>query len=237
LIKQLLRNKDERLCSPCYAANDIATIRGPVTSSGRYVFPHDAKDIKAHRWFKGIPWDKLHLITPPFVPQIKSLEDTRYFEEDEPISDWSGSSISNIYEPLTFHQVQAILHEYSDYVQAVAMELVTTPHDALKLRQIHEAIDSDIHLLSTEKDVLKDFVRLYGRKERKRPRDRLLRDPQIKSTVLDVRRKTAFLGYTWRRVRPHGYTCYDLLSYGNNASSQHLLGSASDLSGIFGPPL
>ena len=44
-----------------------------------------------------------------------------------------------------------------------------------------------------------------GRKERKRPRDILLRDENTKNTVMDVRMETAFLGYTWRRMRPGGY--------------------------------
>ena len=59
--------------------------------SGRYVFPYDAEDIKAHKWFKGIPWEHLHELQPPFVPQIRSIDDTQYFEEEEPISDWSDS--------------------------------------------------------------------------------------------------------------------------------------------------
>ena len=59
--------------------------------AGRYVFPYDAEDIKAHKWFKGIPWERLHELQPPFIPQIRSLDDTQYFEEDEPVSDWSDS--------------------------------------------------------------------------------------------------------------------------------------------------
>ena len=55
------------------------------------MFPYDAEDIKAHKWFKGIPWEHLHELQPPFVPQIRSIDDTQYFEEEEPISDWSDS--------------------------------------------------------------------------------------------------------------------------------------------------
>jgi hypothetical protein len=52
------------------------------------------------------------------------------------------------------------------------------------------------------RSMLKRFVRLFGRKERKRPRDRLLRDRRTKKMVMEVRKQTAFLGYTWRRMRP-----------------------------------
>lgn len=33
----------------------------------------------------------MHLQTPPFVPEIKSMDDTHYFDEEEPISDFSES--------------------------------------------------------------------------------------------------------------------------------------------------
>lgn len=37
--------------------------------------------LKDHDWFFGINWDQINerLITPPFVPQLKDLEDTSYF--------------------------------------------------------------------------------------------------------------------------------------------------------------
>ena len=38
-------------------------------------------------------------------------------------------------------------------------------------------------------------------KEKKRPRDKLLRDPFVGKTVLEVRKQKAFLGYTYRRPK------------------------------------
>ena len=38
-------------------------------------------------------------------------------------------------------------------------------------------------------------------KEKKRPRDRVLRDKVVGRQVLDLRKKGAFLGYTYRRPR------------------------------------
>ncbi|KAM0819553.1 putative Protein kinase domain-containing protein [Seiridium cardinale] len=132
LLSQLICEKELRLCSKRY--QDFR---------GYAVYPQDAEDIKAHKWFRDIPWDRLHLISPPFVPHISSLADTHYFDEEEPISDWSESQASN----------------------------ETT-----------------------------ETVRKNGNKERKRPRDRLLRDRQTKETVMEIRKRSAFLGYTWTRA-------------------------------------
>ncbi|RKP19315.1 serine/threonine-protein kinase orb6 [Rozella allomycis CSF55] len=40
-------------------------------------------DIKDHPFFKGIDWDNLRNQKPPFVPELTSLTDTRYFPTDE----------------------------------------------------------------------------------------------------------------------------------------------------------
>ncbi|KAK8138430.1 Protein kinase-like (PK-like) [Apiospora sp. TS-2023a] len=101
LMASLIREKENRLCSKRYHARDSQPIPvQPFRScrrqsnrdwTGRSVYSNDAEEIKAHKWFRGIPWDKLHTIQPPFVPEISSLEDTHYFDEEEPISDWSES--------------------------------------------------------------------------------------------------------------------------------------------------
>ncbi|KAG8169290.1 hypothetical protein KVR01_000035 [Diaporthe batatas] len=57
----------------------------------RFVFPYDAEDIKAHKWFKGVPWERLHELDPPFVPLLRSTDDTQYFDDDKPITDLSDS--------------------------------------------------------------------------------------------------------------------------------------------------
>lgn len=41
-----------------------------------------ANEIKSHPWFRGIDFDTIHLQTPPFVPELSSPGDTRYFEDD-----------------------------------------------------------------------------------------------------------------------------------------------------------
>ncbi|KAK4116894.1 hypothetical protein N656DRAFT_795148 [Canariomyces notabilis] len=74
LIASLITDKEYRLCSKRYCMKDLAstTLSGsPSTSqttsspksescgirdfAGRFVFPYDAEDIKAHKWFRHVP--------------------------------------------------------------------------------------------------------------------------------------------------------------------------------------
>ncbi|KAF5017752.1 hypothetical protein F66182_10300 [Fusarium sp. NRRL 66182] len=171
--------------------------------SGRYVFPDDAEDIKAHRWFRHTPWDRLQSMPPPFTPNLKSDDDAHYFDESEIFEDWSESIPSGIF--LNSEDVKELLFGFSTHVQEKAMELIKTPFDAAKLRGIDRDLDVSKELQPTEKAILKQFVRFYGHKERKRPRDMLLRDKETKKTSMRIRKETAFMGYTWRRMRPGGY--------------------------------
>ena len=100
------------------------------------------------------------------------------------------------------------LEGLSASVQALALQFVAAPYDSVRLRHVDGAIDAHPRLARLEREVLKQFVRVYGRRERKRPRDRLLRDPRTRRAVLEVRRQTAFLGYTWRRRRPNPYMLF-----------------------------
>ena len=100
LINSLLQEKEHRLYSKKDRLNDfqhskrtpgqlIARRANPLAQDyqGKYVYPDDVTDIKAHRFFCRISWDRLHLTMPPFVPDVSGHEDTKYFDEDEPISD------------------------------------------------------------------------------------------------------------------------------------------------------
>ena len=104
LIASLITEKEERLCSPRYKMKDVASLDttaavaagcGATSKAssryrdfaGRYVFPYDAEDIKAHKWFRGLPWDRLHTLAPPFQPRLRGDDDTQYFEEEDTISD------------------------------------------------------------------------------------------------------------------------------------------------------
>ncbi|RDA85773.1 hypothetical protein CP532_6315 [Ophiocordyceps camponoti-leonardi (nom. inval.)] len=205
LMYHLIQDKEFRLCSKRYKMKDRSELdQGRKTDCfGRFVFPDDADEIKAHRWFRNLPWDRISTMRPPFVPHIANDEDTRYFEGSDPMDTSTGSSRRDM--ELTPDQVRATLHEFRPYVQNLAVDLMSAPFDSARLRSADDGIDSTARLTASERMMLKQFIRIYGRKEQKRPRDILLRDESIKDVVLDVRKKTAFIGYTWARRRPCGY--------------------------------
>lgn len=201
LIAWLLQDKEYRLSSKRYQVKDQSANNPAINHDifGRHVFPDDAEDIRKHPWFRTIHWNIIHSLRPPFVPQISSLEDTQYFDKSEPLEDWSESSPS---VGLPARDVRLLLHDCRSTVQDVAIQLVAEPHDSTGLRRLDDEISTNRYLTTDEKELLKHFVRLYGRKQRRRPRDWLLRDKKVKDVVMDIRKKNAFLGYTWRRICP-----------------------------------
>ncbi|KAL3962034.1 hypothetical protein ACCO45_003557 [Purpureocillium lilacinum] len=204
LIFSLIQEKEKRLCSKRYLWKDrAAESHRPTDLFGKFVFPDDAEDIKVHKWFRNFPWERVHNISPPFVPHITSSDDTHYFDESEPIEDFSDSSPVAV--DVTDDDVREILRDFRACVQAAAMDLISSPYDSARLRSADHRIDSIQSFTANERKVLKHFIRVYGRKERKRPRDILLRDEKTKDAVMEVRKRTAFMGYTWRRMRPGGY--------------------------------
>ena len=204
LIYLLVRDKKHRLSSKLYAMKDLEEQGIGITTDllRHHVFPQDGEDIRAHKWFKEIPWDHLHTLKPPFIPHVTSFDDTQYFNESEPIEDWPNSSPS---AALTVDEVRSILGGFRPAVQTLGVHLVAKPYDSTSLRKLDEHIDAQTEMNCDEKKVLKQFMRLYGRKQRKRPRDLLLRDDKFRKVVMDTRKASAFIGYTWRRMRPEGY--------------------------------
>lgn len=205
LIHHLIQDKEYRLCSKRYHAKDNFPLgpNRPVDVFGRHVFPDDAEDIKGHRWFRELAWDRLHSTSPPFIPQITSQDDTQYFNESEPLEEFSDSYASAYANP---EAVEAALKELPPVMQEMALQLIAEPYDSSKLRQIDFEIETAGLFSRQEQEILKQFVRLYGHKLHKRPRDRILRDRKLRDVVMDVRKTSAFAGYTWRRMRPGGYT-------------------------------
>ncbi|KAI1390175.1 uncharacterized protein F4822DRAFT_227611 [Hypoxylon trugodes] len=242
LIVNLICEKEARLSSRRYRYRDTTQEsttgksrqrRGYQDWTGRSVYPHDGEDIKAHKWFRDIPWDRLQYICPPFVPQLSSREDTHYFDEEEPISDWSESQpetsseiedlavnpliagstatgfggpqvprIAPIRSPAKIAAMQTQMAMFPRHLRGVLGQFISTPYDSARLKRIDreiEAMAPDVELC----DAMKAFVRMFGRRERKRPRDRLLRDRNTRGTALEVRKQTAFMGYTYRRMRDY----------------------------------
>lgn len=205
LIYRLIQDKDIRLCSKRYQILDQSQpgIGTPTDRYGRYVFPNDAEDIKAHRFFKPIPWDTIQNISPPFIPNINSLEDSHYFDESEPLDDWIESATER--PGLTDEEVRWVLRGCGMAVQNVAIRLINAPFDSGALRSRDLEIDSMSAFDDEEKELLKRFTREYGRRVPKRPRDIILRDDNMKETAMMVRKQSAFLGYAWHSVRQMTY--------------------------------
>lgn len=127
---------------------------------------------------------------PPFVPNIKSTDDTHYFDEEDPISDFS-ESVSH--PELTVKEIADALKPFNREIQILATSYIEKPHDSIKIRKIEKEIDA-FNVSEEQKDYLKGFVRLYGRKEKKRPRDRLLRDKDTAVKVLELRKRYVSVG-------------------------------------------
>ncbi|KAK5663664.1 hypothetical protein OQA88_4095 [Cercophora sp. LCS_1] len=264
----LIQDKENRLCSKRYQFKDLVTAssslstwgissgpsgnprsssqkqqsKGPRDFTGRYVFPYDAEDIKSHKWFRGVPWERLHQAIPPHIPRLRAVDDTHYFDEDYEISDWSESESSESeqgpevavgdkqalhkeailisppsggLEPVAEmatagesrlrereNETRLTLMGFHRSVQKWALAAIAAPYDNARLRNFDIEIEGFAELSQTDRDKLRRFIRVFGRKERKRPRDKLLRDRSTRAVVMEVREKTAFLGYTWRRMRP-----------------------------------
>ena len=126
LVASLLCEKQYRLTAKAYASNGIQPqnvhtegvngYRGYIASndiiqddraavqSAIHVSPHDGMEIKAHPFFKGIDWQKLHTMTSPFVPEgLNGADDTKYFDEESYQSTSVNSSSANQQLPQRDH--------------------------------------------------------------------------------------------------------------------------------------
>ena len=162
---------------------------------GFYVYPDDAEDIRAHPFFRGIRWNELHIRKPPFVPKVKSWEDTKYFDEDEPISDVEDVSTDTSAEDYNSPEALASPNHYPMADGPGAEKILQGPNQG-KANPI--AVDQNGNHEIVPKFAGKDHRK---RKEKKRPRDKILRDEEVGRKVLDIRKKGAFLGYTYRRPK------------------------------------
>ncbi|KAJ4303233.1 hypothetical protein N0V90_002126 [Kalmusia sp. IMI 367209] len=183
LITRLLEERPERLSAKCYCENDwILRNRTPgarrvrnVNCTGHIVFSNDAEDIKSHPFFRTIQWPTLHLARPPFVPRVHGGQPiTKYFDDEAEIMSASDHLDSSSYDhgPEGGDGADGEKDTDSGVGEGKACE------GPVKVKKLQRR-----------------------KKDRKRPRDKLLRDPQVGRTVLELRKKGAFVGYTYRRPR------------------------------------
>jgi serine/threonine protein kinase len=278
LMMQLLQEKEVRLCSRKYANNDFTRrmvaglhVRHFTTDKthkdfrGHFVYPNDADDLKRHAFFDGTDWETLHVTTPPFVPRVKSWEDTKYFDEESAVSDMSMSSDNEGADeqntersspedsPAPVHVVEntppeckkllgdsqlsghhqedqnivpsnpAVLQEKLQEEKAKQYEQAQiTPNPLMSPPQIdgHDGHDfapieplptppgsamqhasqSHPHIDDAEL-VVETASKKRPRKEKKRPRDKILRDATTAKIAMKMRKQGAFLGYEYRKAR------------------------------------
>lgn len=141
-----------------------------------FVFPNEAMEIKKHVFFAGIPWDKIHTTKAPFIPNVKTAEDAKYFEVEAKLMGVDGSP--------------------GDVVKAAsdpgANQVWLDPQDVLD--RIHKApVDAQAPEATR--------ARARNKWDEERPRDKLLRDPEFAEEVMVIRKSYAFLGYSYRRPK------------------------------------
>lgn len=182
LMMLILVEKEKRLCTRQYELNDFTKklVGGRLVRctadkdhqnyEGYFVYPDDAADIKRHAFFKDIDWETVHLRRPPYQPRVKDWEDTRYFEEEDPISDIDtattrdegsaradkpgdgrNENLQSLQPPVPVgSQVSQHHQEDQDIVSSMAMKL--GPHDrpllGLNLRPMDSLYDLRNPLLS-----------------------------------------------------------------------------------------
>lgn len=234
LMNSLLQEKEHRLSSKKYAANDLCHFKrhhqhrshqhgyhhlphrskqSSRTSShsaesrdwkGHYVYSEDAADIKAHPFFHGICWERLHLSRPPFVPDVRGNDDTRYFDEEASVSDIDDASsdedAAKLGEPLKGSDEATPTAGNTPRLDGAAggggADSMAITEADIGLVDVGDAPLSK----TTNIPKLPVVTAANIKKEKKRPRDRLLRDKLVGRQVLELRKKGAFIGYTYRRA-------------------------------------
>lgn len=198
LIIQLLQEKEYRLCSSKYRINDL-NLRSISRDSrlifnwalppyknyeSHHVYADDATDIKSHPFFRGIKWDLLPASQPPFIPKVRSWEDTRYFDEvDVPPSAKDS-------DPATVNNRQG---GYAEATSKLPGQVLPQKAEPVKTAKTWAN-----KVLAPKKSSAKVQKKV---RERKRARDKLLRDDILGKAVLEIRKQKAFVGYTYRRPK------------------------------------
>ncbi|KAI9668389.1 MAG: hypothetical protein M1831_001143 [Alyxoria varia] len=229
LIYRLITEPDHRISSTKYLANDyVRSPRGATVPAdkdsrsylGRHVYSNDAEDIKRHVFFSGLAWRHLHYMSPPFVPKTPSPDSCKYFESENEIlgsksspkgsallpaeqagNDPQATFVHNTQAPSSMRPIPGPV-EANDGMRgengirggfASPANGVHAPHSAMQAGPESRKDDANTaYGAGKAKD---------NKKAKKRPRDKLLRDPKTARTVMDERKKGAFLGYAYRRPK------------------------------------
>ena len=150
--------------------------------NGHFVYPEDAEDLKAHPFFMGIPWDSMQQYNPPFVPRVKSWEDTKYFDDEGPVSDLdTATSEEETFRPLELENNPPRASCHQQEAQNIVPE--TPPVE-------RGLVPNPLVAPNSKKG-----------KEKRRPRDKVLRDVTCGKMALSMRKNDAFKGYSYHRSK------------------------------------
>lgn len=194
----LLEDRRDRISCKRYRENDWL-LRDKAVGARRYrnlritgniVYPNDAEDIKAHPFFRSIQWSTMHLDRPPFVPRVRGGQPiTKYFDDEAEIMSVSDHLDSSSYEVAQVDDAVVV-----ESAEPIGEEEATPKAD--------HAVQEKKSCPPAYEQIVQGFQKIRRRKkEKKRPRDKLLRDPEVGRVVLEIRKKGAFIGYTYRRPR------------------------------------
>lgn len=184
------------------------------------MYANGAEEIKSHKFFQGIPWSQMHLVQPPFVPRVKENQSiTKYFEDEKDIVTDDSSSFISIRDRLDLdgevdddRAKTALGAHYerwkAERIEREKCELGIEDCSDGELQRIKEHFGAEYETWKAERIV--QVCEELGaepqppkpRKEKKRARDKLLRDPVVGRKVMEMRKKGAFFGYTYRRLKP-----------------------------------
>ena len=248
LMMSVLIEKERRLCSRQYESNDYTTKyhggkvhryaadKNHRDYQGYFVYPHDAEDLKRHRFFRDLNWETIHLRRPPYLPRVKGWEDTKYFQDEEPISDIdTATTVDENYTAVLLPaaneahlsigkttQVSHHHHEDQHIIPSTAFQcspalINRSPNDMiahtigfknpLTPPRASAVPMNGATLVGTagyadgqiEADAPDPLEQKAKRKDKKRPRDIILRDRATAPAALEARKLGAFLGYEYRQ--------------------------------------
>jgi serine/threonine protein kinase len=221
LLQAILTDKEIRLSSRQYRHAgrrlSAATSSSPLA---RHVYPNGAEEIKTHKFFQGIAWSQMHLGQPPFVPRVKENQSiTKYFEDEKDIISDDSSSFQSLKERIderaSDDELRTILGPHyekwkAERIDKEKRELGIEDCSDTELDRIkaHFGPEFDrwkahriIEVCETRAERGVESKPAKGKKEKKRPRDKMLRDPEVARKVMELRKRNAFFGYTYRRPK------------------------------------